>query len=395
MLIVYAARTRSGRARPRRPPRSRAFDRADLPWDELAFWSTRDALRGLPRRSLELAPAPRAEAVPASRAAPLGGRATMGMASDAPRPPVARRGARADDRRGDRGHARRRLSRASSPSARTASCRSAGSGCPSPPGTRARSTSTCRSWTGARASSRSGCRPACASTSARSTAPRCSKVADGGALDVGDVRAEARDAIAAYLRTLIGVVALLRPRARPAHRLRRPQPRRAAKLRYTMLAGGAHDARHRRRARRAAAAARRRSHAPQYYAYGADIPRALDAVAAVRRSGERARPGARRAARRPRPARHGAGRPHAGRGPPADHDRLRPAQQRHLAPDPGARGRRRAGVLPRRPQRPRHAARDRARRAASRRSAGRSCSSPATTTPTARRRSWPTTARSC
>src|SRR5918997_3384468 len=34
------------------------------------------------------------------------------------------------------------------------------------------------------------------------------RVANGGALDVADVRADARDAIAAYLRTLIGVVAL-------------------------------------------------------------------------------------------------------------------------------------------------------------------------------------------
>src|SRR3954452_23465770 len=32
------------------------------------------------------------------------------------------------------------------------------------------------------------------------------RVADGGSLDVADVRADARDAIAAYLRTLIGVV---------------------------------------------------------------------------------------------------------------------------------------------------------------------------------------------
>src|ERR671916_1699144 len=34
------------------------------------------------------------------------------------------------------------------------------------------------------------------------------RVADGGSLDVADVRADARDAIAAYLRTLIGVVGL-------------------------------------------------------------------------------------------------------------------------------------------------------------------------------------------
>jgi ADP-ribose pyrophosphatase YjhB (NUDIX family) len=45
VLIVYAARTSE-------PPRTtdeatevRSFDRDDVPWDDLAFWSTRDALR--------------------------------------------------------------------------------------------------------------------------------------------------------------------------------------------------------------------------------------------------------------------------------------------------------------------------------------------------------------
>jgi ADP-ribose pyrophosphatase YjhB (NUDIX family) len=45
VLIVYAARASE-------PPRTtdeavevRSFDRGNLPWDELAFWSTRDALR--------------------------------------------------------------------------------------------------------------------------------------------------------------------------------------------------------------------------------------------------------------------------------------------------------------------------------------------------------------
>ena len=45
VLIVYAARATE-------PPRTteealevRSFDRDDIPWDELAFWSTRDALR--------------------------------------------------------------------------------------------------------------------------------------------------------------------------------------------------------------------------------------------------------------------------------------------------------------------------------------------------------------
>ena len=45
VLIVYAARTSE---RPRTTDEATevaAFDRAALPWDELAFWSTRDALK--------------------------------------------------------------------------------------------------------------------------------------------------------------------------------------------------------------------------------------------------------------------------------------------------------------------------------------------------------------
>ena len=109
------------------------------------------------------------------------------------------------------------------------------------------------------------------------------KVADGGALDVGDVRTEARDAIAGYLRALIGVVALcaLALGLLTAFAVRN---RSGPKLRYTMAAAGITTV--------TLAVAlvvllppRGQIDAPQYYAYGADIPRALDAVAAVRRSG--------------------------------------------------------------------------------------------------------------
>ena len=67
------------------------------------------------------------------------------------------------------------------------------------------------------------------------------RVADGGSLDVADVRADARDAIAAYLRTLIGVVGFCAlalglltafavrhrsgPRLRTANAVRRPSDR--------------------------------------------------------------------------------------------------------------------------------------------------------------------------
>lgn len=110
------------------------------------------------------------------------------------------------------------------------------------------------------------------------------RVADGGSVDIADVRADARDAIAAYLRTLIAVVGFcaaalglltafaVRHRAGP--RLRWLVAAALGTAAAIMLAlvlfippRGTMDE-------------------PQYYAYGADIPRALDAVAAVRRSGQ-------------------------------------------------------------------------------------------------------------
>ena len=173
--------------------------------------------------------------------------------------------------------------------------------------------------------------------------------------------AEARDAIASYLRALILVVTLcalalgLLTAFAVRHRV-------GPRLRYTVAAASV-------TALGLAVALvvllppRGEIDTPQYYAYGADIPRALDAVSSVRRSG--------RALDQELDAQlvglarlvTDARQPHAGRGRAADHDRVGPAQQRHLAADPRARGRRRAGVLPRRPVGPRLAARDRAGRA--------------------------------
>ena len=109
-------------------------------------------------------------------------------------------------------------------------------------------------------------------------------LADGAQLDVDQVRAQARDTIAGYLRALIGVVTFcaIALGVLMAFAVRR---RAGPRLRYTIAAAtltgvgvgvalavllpprGAMDR-------------------PQYYAYGADIPRALDAVASVRRSGQ-------------------------------------------------------------------------------------------------------------
>ena len=109
------------------------------------------------------------------------------------------------------------------------------------------------------------------------------RLADGGDLDVEDVRAEARDAIASYLRALIGVVALcalalgLLTAFAVRHRV-------GPNLRYTVAAAAV-------TALGIAIALvvllppRGEIAEPQYYAYGADIPRALDAVSSLRRSG--------------------------------------------------------------------------------------------------------------
>jgi predicted phosphodiesterase len=106
---------------------------------------------------------------------------------------------------------------------------------------------------------------------------------DGGSVDISAVRGEARDAIASYLRWLIAVVALcglslglltafaVRHRAGPRLRFT------VAAAVGTTLAMGIGLV--------VLLPPRGEMDTPQYYAYGADIPRALDAVASVRRSG--------------------------------------------------------------------------------------------------------------
>ena len=108
------------------------------------------------------------------------------------------------------------------------------------------------------------------------------KVAQGAPLDVGAVRVEARDAIAAYLRELVAIVV-------------------AAGLALGLLTAFAVRHHHSPRLRWTIAAAtttavgmgvalvvllppRGEIAKPQYYAHGADIPRALDAAATVQRS---------------------------------------------------------------------------------------------------------------
>ena len=110
------------------------------------------------------------------------------------------------------------------------------------------------------------------------------RVADGGSVDLQAVRAEARDAIANYLRALILVVTLCalglgvlvalatRNRAGPSLKVT------LGAAATTAIALGI--------ALVVLLPPRGPMDTPQYYAYGADIPRALDAVAAVRRSGD-------------------------------------------------------------------------------------------------------------
>ncbi len=109
------------------------------------------------------------------------------------------------------------------------------------------------------------------------------RLADGAELDVGDVRGEARDAIASYLRMLVLVVSLcalalgLLAAFAVRHRV-------GPRLRYT-VAAAAITALGLAVALVVLLPPRGQIDTPQYYAYGADIPRALDAVSSVRRSG--------------------------------------------------------------------------------------------------------------
>jgi predicted phosphodiesterase len=108
------------------------------------------------------------------------------------------------------------------------------------------------------------------------------RLANGAEFDVEQVRGEARDAIAAYLRALIALMTLcalalgLLTAFAVRHRI-------GPKLRYTVAAAVITAL--------AGAVAfvvlippRGEIDKPQYYAYGADIPRALDAISTVRRS---------------------------------------------------------------------------------------------------------------
>lgn len=109
------------------------------------------------------------------------------------------------------------------------------------------------------------------------------RVAGGAQLDVGQVRAEARDAIAGYLRALIGVVTAcsLGLGLLTAFAVRQ---RFGPRLRYTVAAATL-TAVGLAAALVALLPPRGEIDTPEYYAYGADIPRALDAISSVRRSG--------------------------------------------------------------------------------------------------------------
>jgi predicted phosphodiesterase len=110
------------------------------------------------------------------------------------------------------------------------------------------------------------------------------RLANGADFDVEQVRDEARDAIAAYLRALIALMTFcalalgLLTAFAVRHRV-------GPKLRYTVAAATITAL--------AGAIAfivlippRGEIDKPQYYAYGADIPRALDAISTVRRSSD-------------------------------------------------------------------------------------------------------------
>jgi ADP-ribose pyrophosphatase YjhB (NUDIX family) len=54
VLIVYAAKATEPPQTTEEAIEVRSFDRAAIPWDELAFWSTRDALRDFLKRPSDL-----------------------------------------------------------------------------------------------------------------------------------------------------------------------------------------------------------------------------------------------------------------------------------------------------------------------------------------------------
>ena len=218
------------------------------------------------------------------------------------------------------------------------------------------------------------------------------RLAGGEQFDVGQVRREARDAIASYLRELILLVTIcaLALGLLTAFALRdHVGPR----LRH-MVAAASMTAIGLAVALVVLLPPRGEIDPPQYYAFGADIPRALDAVSTVHRSGraldqelDSQLVGLARLVMDP-----------ANRTPVAGAPRVTIASDLHnnfiSLPILEKRGRRRPVFFP-------GDLSDRGsplETAPSRvwpGSATRSCSSRATTTPTARRRSWPTTALSC
>jgi predicted phosphodiesterase len=111
------------------------------------------------------------------------------------------------------------------------------------------------------------------------------RVAQGGRLDVQDVRAEARDAIAVYLRTLI-CLSLLAAAGLGLLTAFAVRNRYGPRLRYTVTAVIV-------TALTTAVALvvllppRGQIDEPQYYAFGPDIPRALQAIETVQRSTDR------------------------------------------------------------------------------------------------------------
>ena len=241
-------------------------------------------------------------------------------------------------------------------SGRTGCSRSARSGSRSPPATRARSTSTCRSSTGARASRRSGSPRACAWTSRRSTATSSRRVATGGQVDV-QIRPQGR---------------ARRDRDLPAQ----PHP---ARVPVRRLARGARRVRGPgRRDAEAPLHDRRRRSSPRCSPPSRSSSSSHRAARSTRRSTTPSAPTSRARSRRWR-------RPSARRealdqeldaqlvglarlvtapaNRPAleDRPRLTLASDLHNnvldAPDPRAHGRARAGVLRRRPDRPRQPAR--------------------------------------
>ena len=180
------------------------------------------------------------------------------------------------------------------------------------------------------------------------------KVANGGSLDLQDVRDEARDALTSYLINLV-LITIACAAAMGLLVAFAVRHRHSPRLRYTVGAVVAHDSGARRRADLPAAAKR-----PDRRAAVLRLRPRHPARAGGGRTGAAvhppARPGARRAARRPGTAGDQTDRENPAHRPPDDHDRLRPAQQLLRAPRARPGRQRRPAVLRRRPDRSRLAA---------------------------------------